>query len=94
MTLKINISTELEARLKREASEKGVDEEEYARQLIEKNLATMPPIRDQATLDLFAKWKKEGKASTPEELALAEKEWEEFKKAMNENSMSGRPIYP
>ncbi len=93
MTLKIDIPPELEARLKREALQHGVAEEEYARQLIDKNLAPAPAC-DQATLDLLAQWKAESHRASVEEIEQAKKEWEEFKKSMNENSMSGRLIYP
>ncbi len=94
MTLSIHISPELESRLKIAADERGIDEAEYARQLIERNLTPSAPYRDQATLDLLAKWKAEGDAISPAEVKLAEKEWDEFRKSMNENSLSGRPIYP
>lgn len=94
MTLQINLSPELEARLKDAASREGLDEVEYARQLIEKSVSSAPPIRDQATLDLFAKWDAEDATDDPDEIARRQADWEEFKKAMNEDSMSGRPIYP
>lgn len=94
MTLSINISSELESRLKSAASQSGLDEAEYARQLIEKDLTSGGASRDHATLELLAKWKAEASRINPAEVELAEKEWEEFSKSMNENSLSGRPIYP
>ena len=94
MTLTIDISPQLEIRLKQAASRLGVGEAEYARKVIENDLAAPPPARDQATLDLFAQWKAESEASDPAQVSLAQSEWEEFRKAMNEDSLSGRPIYP
>lgn len=46
MTLTINIPPELESRLRKEASRKGVALDEYARMLLEEQL---PPKGDQAS---------------------------------------------
>ena len=94
MTLTIEISQELEACLKHVASERCLDEHAYVRRLIEYDLTAHPNGLDYATLTLLAKWKAEGDAATPEEIALAEQEWEEFRKGMNENSTRGYPVYP
>jgi hypothetical protein len=55
---------------------------------------TQKPVVDQATLDLLAKWDAEDATDDPAEIARRQEEWEEFRKAMNEDSISGRPIYP
>jgi len=56
-----------------------------------------PPVQippDQATLDLLAQWDAEDATSDPLEIARRQQQWEEFRKSMNENSLSVRPVYP
>jgi hypothetical protein len=57
MTLSINISPELESQLKAAAFQRGLNEADYARQLIEKDLTSAAPSGDRAMLDLLAKWR-------------------------------------
>lgn len=96
MTLTITIPPELESRLKSEAARVGMNETEYAKRLLEQGLVSAPaqPVVDQATLDLLAKWDAEDATDDPAEIARRQEEWEEFRKSMNEDSLSGRPIYP
>lgn len=94
MTLTIHIPPELESRLKSEAARLGVGEEEYAKRLLAQGLAPAQPVADQATLDLLAQWEAEDATDDPAEIARRQQEWEEFRKSMNEDSLSGRPIYP
>ena len=94
MTLTIDIPPDTERRLRSEALRLGLDEGECARRLLEQALPGSLPNVDQATLDLFAKWAAEAKLITPEERIEAERELEEFKRAMNEHSGRGYPIYP
>jgi len=51
---------------------------------------------DSVTLELLARWRVEDAAKNPEDVQAAEKELEEFKKAMNESRTgSGEPLlYP
>ena len=94
MTLTINIPPETERRLKTEAARAGVEESEYARRLIEQALPQAKPVGDQATLDLLAKWDAEDATEDSIEIVRRQREWEEFRKSMNQNSISGRPVYP
>lgn len=94
MTLTINIPPETERQLKMEAARAGVDESEYARRLIELALPQPKAVGDQATLDLVAQWDAEDATDDPAEIARRQKEWEEFRMSMNQNSISGRPVYP
>ncbi len=50
--------------------------------------------KNQGAIDLLRKWREEDATDDPEELARREADWQEFKKGMNENSLSGRIIYP
>ena len=94
MTLTINIPPETERQLKMEAARAGIDETEYARRLIEQALPQPKPVADEATLDLLAQWDAEDATEDPAEIARRQREWEEFRKSMNQNSISGRPVYP
>ena len=51
---------------------------------------------DTATLELLASWRIQDATTDPEQLRAAEKELEEFKKAMNENrtATGERILYP
>ena len=51
-------------------------------------------IKNQAAIDMLRQWREEDATDDPEELARHEADWQEFKKGMNENSLSGRVIYP
>jgi hypothetical protein len=94
MTLKIDLSPEFEARLKEAALRQGLDETEFAKKILETSVAPPVPVRDQGTLDMLAEWDAEDATDDPEEIARRQAEWQEFKKAMNEDSLSGRTIYP
>lgn len=50
--------------------------------------------KNQAAIEMLHRWDEEDKTDDTEELARREAEWQEFKKGMNENSLSGRIIYP
>jgi len=51
---------------------------------------------DSSTLELFAAWKAEDATSDPEKVLAADREVDEFIKALNENrSVAGeRPLFP
>lgn len=95
MTLTIsNIPPEIEQRLRREAARVGLDEAEFVKRLIEKALPSSERTVDRATLDLLAAWDAEDETDDPAEITRRQREWEELRKSMNENSLSGRPVYP
>jgi hypothetical protein len=50
--------------------------------------------KNQAAIEMLDRWDEEDKTDDPEELARREAEWQEFKNGINENSLSGRIIYP
>lgn len=75
MTLTIELSPELEMRLKSEAAKSGMEQSEYAKQLLERELTAAPPIRDQATLDLLARWNEEDQTSDPDELSRRNRDY-------------------
>ena len=50
--------------------------------------------KNQAAIEMLDQWDEEDKTDTPEEMARRVAEWQEFKKGMNENSLSRRIIYP
>src|SRR4051812_18478577 len=97
MTLMIELPAELENRLKIEAQTRGVAPEEYARKLLEENLPkSSPPEEAQGNSlqRLFAQWDAEDATDDPAEIARRQQEWEELKKALNENRGSYRKPFP
>lgn len=94
MDLTIHIPASLEKRLKSIAAQSGLNESDYAARLIVNHLPPDETAPDQATLDLLSKWDQEDETNDPQEMKRREAEWEEFRRSMNENSLSGRPIYP
>jgi hypothetical protein len=64
--------------------------------LIESLPKPEPTNPNAATLALLDAWDAEAAAMTPEEVAQAEAEWEEFKANMNANrALEGRPpVFP
>ena len=50
--------------------------------------------RNQGAIDLLNQWREEDATDDPQEIAQRQAEWQEFKQGMNENSLSGRVIYP
>ena len=92
MTLSIQFEPETEARLKEVADRLGVDASVYAKILIEQNL---PSSNHPSSLhDLFAQWDAEDATSDPAELETRQREWEEFRRSINNNHSSDRIIYP
>ena len=100
MTLTINLNAEIESRLKSAATRQGVEPEVYAKQIIERHLPLADhPAKDQATLDLLARWDAEDATNDPNEIASRRKEVDDFKKTINDNRSqaegpNSRRIYP
>ena len=83
----INLSPEIEDRLRSEAERRGVGVNEYAQQLLNQALPPQPtgqPQRPgQTTIDLLNKWEADDWTDDQEELARRRRELEEFMAAMN-----------
>lgn len=100
MTLHIQLNSESESRLKSAASRRGLEPEAYAKQILEQNLPTSDTVaKDQATLDLLAKWDAEDETSDTAEIEARGRELEEFKQAINRNRLESegpdsRKIFP
>lgn len=94
MTLRLDLTSEDEARLVAAARERGLELEECARQLLREQ---MPPLAPgDATKALFAAWDAEDETSDPEEIGARTREWEEFKANINEAraAAGARLIFP
>ena len=91
MTLMLDLSPELEQRLKQEAAKAGLPEAQYALKTLEDGLG-----RDgaKALHQLFATWAEEDATDDPAEIEVRRRSLEEFKAAMNENRSSERKLYP
>jgi hypothetical protein len=87
MTLTIELTPEEEARLE-QARHKGFDVDAMLRGVI----AGLPPIEakpvEDRTLALFARWKAEAEAMTPEEVAAEDAGWEEIEENLRQNRIS------
>jgi hypothetical protein len=95
----ITIPSEMEARLKGEAQRRGLAADEYARRLIERGLGGAQAESDQATLDVLDRWERDSATTDPADLARREREFEQFKEAMNRNRLGSegpdaRKVYP
>jgi hypothetical protein len=99
MALSIELTPDDERQLKAEAARKGVAVEEYARALIVQALphdVERQKKLNQPTIELLERWAKESETTDPAEIAKAEAELAEFKRAMNETreAAGARKIYP
>jgi hypothetical protein len=99
----IQLSPDVETRLQEEARRRGLDPAAYAARLIDAGLprtgSEVPAHPDQATLDLLKRMQDEDATDDPGEIARREREFEEFKAAMNQNRLDmegpdARKIYP
>lgn len=91
MTLMLDLSPDLEQRLKQEAARAGVPAAQYVLKTLEERLARPDP---KALMALLDSWDEEDATDDPAELEARRREWEEFKAAINENHSSYRKIYP
>jgi hypothetical protein len=92
----ISLSKELEGRLREHARRHGVEPAEYAARLIEQHL---PPVPDQASIDILDQWEAENATDDPAEQARQREEGEEFMRnlARNREEMEGpgaRKLWP
>lgn len=97
MTLSLDISTDLESRLRDEAARAGMSPEEYVRRLIERSVPDAGAAR--YTLDLFAQWEADEATNDPAELERRQREAEAFMEGMNRNRIesegpAARKPYP
>jgi hypothetical protein len=90
MTLTIDLSEELEARLRTAARAKGTDEAEAARQVLESALPAAaaqdltPAERAEDLRLMFERWAAEDAARTPEERAAEDAKWVEIDRDLEE----------
>jgi len=101
MTISIDLPPELEARLKSQAEKSGLAPREYILRFLEDKLpldSDMEHQREvnQQALALLASWELRDATNDPTEIARRNKDFEEFRTAINETrEMAGsRKIYP
>jgi hypothetical protein len=81
----ITLSDKTQRRLTAEASRRGVRAEQLAEQLL--NAALPEPTTEnpnQSSIDILNEWEAQTATTDPKELAEAQREFEEFKQALNE----------
>ena len=97
MTLIIELTPAEEAQLTAAAHRAGVAPAEFVRKLVTAHLpAVVSELPTDPTLTLFAQWGAEDAQMTPEEIADAQREYDEFSHRMNvERARAGaRILYP
>ena len=90
MTLVLDLPPDVEYRLKEEAARHGQPEAECALHLLDQHL---PTHRHPLSL-IIDQWDEEDATDDPVELEARQREWEEFKEAINKHHESDRIIYP
>jgi predicted transcriptional regulator len=90
MTLELDLSPELQARLSQEAERRGESAETVALRLLEEHLP--PPLdeRRAAAIAMLHQWMKEDAELTDEE----SQEAEEFLRSLDASRTSNRPLFP
>lgn len=84
MSLMIELSPAEEARLTSAAQKEGIAPGELARRLVVERLPGDDSAEaDDPMLALFARWEREDSAMTPTEIAEENRQWEEFRAAIN-----------
>ena len=91
----VPLTEDLMERLRDEASRRGVEPPDCARQLIEESLSGPDQKRGNGRLlDLLDQWDIEDQTDDPAEIARRQHDFEEFKEAINASHSSKRKIYP
>ncbi len=85
----ITLSDETEHRLLAEAKRRGIAVNQLAEQLIDTGLA-QPGIRsiNQSSIDILDAWEAETATNDPQEIALRQGEFEEFKRELNQTRLA------
>ena len=101
MALVIDLTPQEESRLRRAAEREGIPPAALAKQIVTRNLPDDVPCTPETptedpTIALFRKWEEEDAVMTSEEIEAAQREWEEFKNAINETRRNAgmRILYP
>jgi len=97
MTLTIELTPLEEAQLTAAARQAGLDPAELARKLVTARLpSATPDTPEDPTLALFAQWDADDAQMTPEDIADAQRDYDEFTQQMNaERARAGaRVLYP
>jgi|CXWL01.1.fsa_nt_gi hypothetical protein len=92
MTVRLELSPDVQTRLEARASACGMTVEAYLQSLIERAARNEAP--GAATRALFARWDEEDQTDDPAELVARQKDFEEFKASMNANRPGQRPLFP
>ena len=92
MTVTVQIPDELATRLQLESMRRGVTIDKTLAQIIEERLI-VPVGEKNALSEMFAQWNREDATDDPAEIARRQQEWEELKKALDDNRTSGRKLF-
>ena len=94
MTLIIELDPQLEAKLAAAAKRKGLAEPKYLMKLLKDDLGNQVDesraeqrVKNQSTIELFAKWREEDANMTPEEIEEDNRIQKEFEADINQSRM-------
>ncbi len=104
--LKLNLSQEIETRVREEAMRRGIAAEDYAAHLVADSLPSPSAPEPSAAAaaehslsDLFSKWAQDDETEDPTEIERRNAEFEELKEAMNQSRLemegpNSRKLWP
>jgi hypothetical protein len=82
VTLTLELSSELDARLRQEAARAGLEPGDYVRRVLATHLQGAPAPAGSVG-DVFARWRAQDGTTDAGEIARRQEEFERFKEAMN-----------
>ena len=88
MTIRLNLSPEVELRMQTQAAAHGMPLEAYVQSVVEKLAGS--PEADDSTLTLIAQWEAEDATDDPKEIAARIHDWEEIEAGLQANGFSLR----
>lgn len=98
MTVTIELPPDVESRLASRAASHGQDVASYIRHLVRQDLEVKSPVAqsNDATIKLLAQWDEEDATDDPAEIERRKREWEELKRALNQNreEVGARKLFP
>ena len=102
MTVLLELSPEVEAKLTAKAAERGLAVPDYVKSMVEQTVkqeilidhSAQQQKGNQEALTFLRQRMAEDKTDDPEELEERRIEWEEFKQAINESHTSDRVLFP
>jgi hypothetical protein len=88
MTLTIELTPEMERRVRRIAAASGKSVQDYVLEVLSSLPEPVPPSEHEATAALFQQWAEEDQALTPEEMAREDADWQQIEDNLKANRLT------